>query len=208
LVTERISGMRWEDFISTRLTAKLNMTVSFTPEDLASAEDHAVPHVMDGDIRLRTQFWPIRATAAGGINTSIASIANWLTFHLGKGAFEGQKLLSPTLIRELQLPRVHAGGSEFAEFSEHHYGLGFGCCSYRGERVVSHSGGWIGWGTLMTMLPERGLGVAVLTNRAPSAVTPLLTYHLLDRLCGKEPVPWLDRFRELRRKFLAQLDID
>jgi hypothetical protein len=30
---------------------------------------------MDGDTRLRSKLWPIRATAAGGINTSIASFA-------------------------------------------------------------------------------------------------------------------------------------
>ena len=27
-------------------------------------------------------------------------------------------------------------------------------------------------------------------------------------MCGKEPIPWLARFRERRRKFLAQLDVD
>ena len=27
-------------------------------------------------------------------------------------------------------------------------------------------------------------------------------------MCGKEPIPWLDRFRERRRKFVAQQDID
>jgi hypothetical protein len=27
-------------------------------------------------------------------------------------------------------------------------------------------------------------------------------------VCGKEPIPWLDRLRERRRKFVAQLDVD
>ena len=91
---------------------------------------------MDGDTRLRAKLWPIRTTAAGGINTSIASFANWLRLHLDKGEFEGQRLLSPNLIRELQTPRVHVMASEFAEFGDVHYGLGFGSHSYRGERVV------------------------------------------------------------------------
>jgi CubicO group peptidase (beta-lactamase class C family) len=208
IVTERISGSSWEEFIRTRLTEKLHMNVSFTPEDMASSKDAAVPYAMDGDSRARTQRWPIRAIAAGGINASITDIAHWLRFHLGGGEFEGQRLLSPALIRQLQLPRVHAASSEFAEIGDSHYGLGLGSHLYRGERVVGHSGGWIGWGTLMTMLPEHGIGVAVFTNRDPSGVTQILTYYILDRLCGKEPVPWFDRFRELRRKFLAQLDVD
>ena len=104
-------------------------------------------------------------TAAGGINTSIASFANWLRLHLDKGEFEGQRLLSPTLIRQLQTPRVHVAAREFAEYGDTHYGLGFRSHSYRGERVVWHGGGWNGWSTLMKMLPDRGVGVAVFTNR-------------------------------------------
>jgi hypothetical protein len=184
------------------------MTVTFTVEDLAAAADAAVPYSMDGDTRLRAKRWPIRVQPAGSINTSIASLANWLRLHLDKGEFEGQRLLSPALIQQLQTPRVHVAAPEFAEYGDQHYGLGFRSRSYRGERVVFHGGGFIGCGTLMTMLPDRGVGVAVFTNRDPSAVTDIAANYVFDRVCGKEPLPWLDRLRELRRKFVAQLEID
>jgi hypothetical protein len=58
------------------------------------------------------------------------------------------------------------------------------------------------------MLPDRGVGVAVLTNRDPSAATEVLANYVFDRVCGKEPIPWLDRYGERRRKFVAQLDLD
>src|SRR5215467_11901137 len=35
-----------------------------------------------------------------------------------------------------------------------------------------------GWGTRMAMLPDRGVGVAVFTNRAPSAVPEMLANYL------------------------------
>jgi CubicO group peptidase (beta-lactamase class C family) len=208
MVAERISGQSWTEFTRARLTDKLHMNVTFTVEDLAAAADAAVPYAMDGDTRLRAKLWPIRTTAAGGINTSIASFANWLRLHLDKGEFEGQRLLSPTLIRQLQTPRVHVGASEFAEYGDVHYGLGFRSHSYRGERVVWHGGGWIGWSTLMTMLPDRGVGVAVFTNRDPSIVPEIVANYVFDQVCGKEPIPWLDRCRERRRKLVAQLDVD
>jgi CubicO group peptidase (beta-lactamase class C family) len=207
-VAERVSGQNWPDFTRARLTDRLRMDVTFMAEDLAAAEDAAVPYAMDGDTRLRAQLLPIRTTAAGGINTSIACFANWLRLHLDNGAFEGERLLSPALIQQLRTPRVHVGASEFTEYSDHHYGLGFGVHSYRGERVVSHGGGWLGWNTLMSMLPDRGVGVGVFTNRNPSAVPEILANYLFDRACGKEPVPWLDRHRERRRKFLTELDTD
>jgi CubicO group peptidase (beta-lactamase class C family) len=208
MVAERISGQSWTDFTRTRLTDRLHMTVTFTAEGLAAAADAAVPYALDGDSRLRAKLWPISTAPAGGINTSMSDFANWLRLHLDKGEFEGQRLLSPGLIRELQTPRVHVMAAEFAEMGEVHYGLGLGVLSYRGERVVSHGGGWIGWSTLMTMLPDRGVGVAVFTNRDASPVSDILTNYVVDRVCGKEPVPWLDRHRERRRKAVAQLDTD
>jgi hypothetical protein len=44
-------------------------------------------------------------------------------------------------------------------------------------------------------------------------MTPLFAPHILanyvfDRVCGQEPAPWLDRFRERRRKFAAQQEFD
>jgi CubicO group peptidase (beta-lactamase class C family) len=208
MVAERISGQSWTEFTRARLTDKLGMNVTFTVENLAAAADAAVPYAMDGDTRLRAKLSAISTTAAGGVNTSIASFANWLRLHLDKGEFEGQRLLSPSLIQQLHAPRVHVAASEFAEYGDSYYGLGFGSHSYRGERVVSHGGGWIGWNTLMTMLPDHGVGVAVFTNRDGSGVPEILANCVFDRACGKEPVPWLDRYRERRRKFVAQLDVD
>ena len=34
---------------------------------------------------------PIRTTAAGAINTSVADLANWMRLHLGKGEFDGER---------------------------------------------------------------------------------------------------------------------
>ena len=208
MVAERVSGRSWTEFTRARLTDRLRMTVTFTAEELAATADAAAPYTMDGDTRLRANLYPIRTIPAGGINTSIASLANWLRFHLDNGTFDGQRLLSPTLIQELHTPRVYVTASEFAEFGDAHYGLGFGAQTYRGERVVSHGGGWIGWSTLLTMLPDHGIGVAVFTNLGDNPVASILANHVFDRTCGKEPVPWLDRLRERRRKALAQRDVD
>jgi CubicO group peptidase (beta-lactamase class C family) len=130
IVAERVSGQSWTEFTRARLADKLHMNVTFTVEDLAAAADAAVPYSMDGDTRLRTKRWPIRVQAAGSINTSIASFANWLRLHLDKGEFEGQRLLSPALIQQLQTPRVHEAVPAFAEYGDMHCGLGFRLISY------------------------------------------------------------------------------
>jgi CubicO group peptidase (beta-lactamase class C family) len=209
MVAERVSGQSWAEF-TRALTNKLHMEVTFTVEELAAAADAAVPYAIKGDTRVRAKLWPNSVAAAGGVNTSIASFANWLRFHLGNGEFEGQRLLSPGLIQELQKPRVHVGAPAFAEYSDEHYGLGFRSHRYREERVVWHGGGFTGTNALMMMLPDRGVGVAVLANlgMSPLFVPHILANYVFDRVCGKEPAPWLDRFRERRRKLVAQQDAD
>src|ERR1700730_13894745 len=122
MVAERVSGQSWAEF-TRALTDKLHMNVTFTVEELAAAVDAAVPYAMEADARRRSELWPVSVTAAGGMSTSISSFANWLRFHLGKGEFEGQRLLSAGLIQELQKPRVHVGAYEFAEYSDVHYGF-------------------------------------------------------------------------------------
>jgi CubicO group peptidase (beta-lactamase class C family) len=208
MVAERVSGQSWAKF-TRALTDKLHMEVTFTVEELAAAANAAVPYAMEGNTRLRSKLWPVSVTAAGGMSTSIASFANWLRFHLGKGEFEGQRLVSPGLIQELQKPRVHVAAPEFAEYSDVHYGLGFRSHRYRGERVVWHGGGFTGTNALMMLLPDRGVGVGVLAN---NGMVPLFTPHIVanyvfDRVCGKDRAPWLERFRERRRKFVAQQDV-
>lgn len=74
--------------------------------------------------------------------------------------------------------------------------------------MIWHGGGWLGWNTQMTLLPDFGIGIAVFTNRSPNGVTEALTYFIIDRLRGREPVAWRDRFRQKREKAIAQIEVD
>ena len=121
---------------------------------------------------------------------------------------QGVQLLSAQVLAQMTTPRVHAGNAGVEEVGDLHYGLGLMVQHYRGERTVSHSGSWLGWGTSMTLLPARGIGIAVLTNRAPSAVPLVLTSSVLDRLCSQAPIDWFGRFQTLRQQLLSQQATD
>jgi CubicO group peptidase (beta-lactamase class C family) len=209
MVAERITGQSWEDFTRDRLLNPLEMTrVGFAPEDLQKSGDGAWPYVVVEEERRRARLWPITDTPAGGLNASISGMVNYLRFYHGDGRFKEKQLLSPEIIRLMQTPLVYVDPPQFEEFGDHHYGLGLATYYYRGERVVTHGGGWIGWGTQMSMLPVRRLGVVVLTNRSPSPVTDLLVVTVFDRICGKEPIPWIERFQARKRRFLEHRQAD
>jgi CubicO group peptidase (beta-lactamase class C family) len=209
LLIERLSGQSYEAFIRAKLTDRLGMKVGFSLDDLEASEEPARPYMMHEDTRLPAPRLPITTTASGAMTTSVADFANWMRLHLGKGELNGERLLPAPLIGELHAPRVHiTAQSSFSEFEGAHYGLGFQCARYRGDRLVWHGGGWLGWNTQMTLVPDFGVGVAVFTNRSPNAVPETLTYFIIDRLRGREPIEWRERFRKRREEFLAQMQAD
>jgi len=208
LLIERVSGQSYEAFIRGRLTDRLGMTVSFALDDLEASADAARAYMMHEDTRLPAMRLPIRTIAAGAINTSVPDLANWMRLHLGKGEFNGERVLPAALIEALHAPRVYYSEPGFSDFGDAHYGLGFRCNSYRGDRLVWHGGGWPGWGARMTLVPEFGIGVAVLTNRSPSEVPATLTWYVIDRLRGREPIDWRERVRKRREQVIAQMQAD
>src|ERR1043166_3376489 len=70
LLIERLSGQSYEGFIRARLTDRLGMTVGFTLDDLEASADPARPYMMHEDTRLPAMRLPIRALAAGALNTA------------------------------------------------------------------------------------------------------------------------------------------
>jgi CubicO group peptidase (beta-lactamase class C family) len=208
LLIERVSGQSYETFIRTRLADRLGMTVGFSLDELEATEGAARYYMIDVDTRLPGLRLPIRTMAAGAINTSAAHLTKWMRLHLGHGEVDGERLLPTAVMNEILVPRVHVGASEFEEFGHGHYCLGFQSNTYRGDRLVWHGGGWNGWGHLMTLVPDHGIGVAVLTNRTPSQVPPVLSWYIIDRLRGREAVGWRERFRKQRDAFIAHIEAD
>jgi CubicO group peptidase (beta-lactamase class C family) len=205
LLIERVSGHPYEAFVRSRLTDKLGMTISFTLDELEASIDTARAYMMHEDERLPALRIPIRPIAAGAINTSVTDLAHWMRFHLNKGEHEGERLIPTALIDQLHAPRVYYAAPGDSEFGGAHYGLGFRATHYRGDRLVWHGGGHVGWGAQMTLVPDAGLGVAVFTNRSPSEVPPILTWYIIDRVRGRDPVAWRGRARKRREDALAHL---
>ena len=200
LVLERVSGERWDDFVRTRLLLPLRMRKATTSlEDmLARHPDCAMPYAfLDGKQR-RVPVLPIKARPAGAICASITEMASWMRFHLDPASGRDDLRLSPEAAAELTAPQIYIGEADFAEIGPMHYGFGFFVVRFRGARCVAHGGGpWSGYNCDLSLLPDNGSGVLVLTNGHDRGCAPLI-YRVLDHLLGLQPLPWLDRLRSIR----------
>ena len=217
-VLERVSGHSWEDFIRHRLMEPLGIkSFSYSKRGLEQADNAACPYEVadwdpsEGDRRRRLPYGSRSTTPAAGLNMTASGMANYLSFHLAEGRFGGEELLSPATCRALCKPHVYLSTPFLPdEISNHHYGLGLFGYVYRGERCIAHGGGWYGWGNFMLMLPERQLGIALMTNRqpAPIRVQEILIYAVADRLLGQEPIPWLDRLKAQRQRIIEESSLE
>lgn len=75
------------------------------------------------------------------------------------------------------------------------YALGFGLSEYRGHKLVQHTGGLPGYVSKVAMIPDAGIGVAVLTNQESRAAYNSIAYHVLDHYLDAQPLDWIAAYQ-------------
>jgi len=204
LVIEEVSGMSWDEFIKERILDPLNMdrTVSST-HVLKEMENVSAPH-NDTDCGVIVIDWLNwdNIAPAGGLISSVNDVSQWLMFQMNKGITpDGDTLIKSTRFREMweaANPQGVSAGSASLWPSTHFkaYGLGWSIFDYLGKKVIGHGGGYDGFITNTTFVPEDKLGVVILTNTNTSLYYPL-KFKTLDILLGNEvETDWSTDFLE------------
>jgi CubicO group peptidase (beta-lactamase class C family) len=212
-VIEAVSGQTWEDFVSSRILARVGMTSSnVRHSDAARGGNIATPHAaVDGTVRPIAPFDSDNTNPAGGINSNADDMAKWLIVQLAGGRLaDGSTLLQPATARQLTtivtpIP-IGAGPSELREVwpNFNGYGLGFGLRDYRGRKLVTHTGGLPGYVSKVAMIPEARLGVAVLTNQESTAAFESIASHILDSYLGAPATDWIAVYEAIDKRSRAQ----
>jgi CubicO group peptidase (beta-lactamase class C family) len=193
LVVAAASGMEFASFVRTRLLEPLRLTRTGFAAHEFDAAGLAVGHRrgMTGWEELpfdqHGAFAPM-----GGVFSSVTDLARWVTgfasaFPPRDHSPDGNPLRRASR-REMQLPQAVTGWGA----QERVPGGGPGAPAYYGfglfvdedtaaGRIVSHSGGYPGFGSNMRWHPATGLGVIALGNATYSAMS-ILTALVFDAL--------------------------
>ena len=211
-VIEAVSGQSWEDFISSRILAKVGMTGSNVRHSAASAGGNvAVTHArIDGKVRPIAAFDSDNTNPAGGINSSAEDMAKWLRVQLSGGLLpDGTRLFSADTARQLSTivtplpisdppPELSPTKTNF-----NGYALGLAIREYRGHKLVAHTGGLPGYVSRVAMIPDVGVGVAVLTNQESGEAFESIALRILDHYLGAPAFDWIDAFQKLQARTAA-----
>jgi CubicO group peptidase (beta-lactamase class C family) len=214
-VLEAVSGQSWEEFVASRVLAKVGMTGSNARHsDAGKGEDVAAPHAeVGGRVRPIAAFTSDNVNPAGGINSSAEDMAKWLIVQLDSGRLAGGgRLFSPATTRELWRPVTPMPiGNPPPELGAlrpafNFYALGLDVRDYRGHQLLTHTGGLPGYVSVVAMVPDRRLGVVVLTNQESEAAFLAISYRALDHYLGAPPTDYATILKRLVDRNRAAVD--
>jgi CubicO group peptidase (beta-lactamase class C family) len=168
-VVEKVSGMKWADFVRTRILTPLGMNRTTTSvRDMK--DNFAMPHnESGGKLRALPPGYLDDAIGAVRLNSSVADLSKWIRLQLGRGTFEGKQIFSRQQSWEMWQPNTIQPISENAwknNPTRHFqaYGMGWGMYDYYGRKIINHSGGLDGMLSYTVLIPEENAGFVVLTN--------------------------------------------
>lgn len=203
-----LRGTSWSQGVQDALLNPLGMhSTTFSVQDPRVVQ-LALPYKKVGD-RYERQALPAKSTAdkagpAGGLVSTAADLSRWLLARLGAAP----DVLPESLLAQLHGPAMLGGITvqPYPEIVSLGYALGCQVESYRGVRLVHHGGNITGYSSDVCVVPDRGIGIAVLTNLDSSYLRLAVMYGLLDRLLGLDAAPWGERMRTLMSSLLTGRD--
>ena len=198
-VIRAVTGKSWAVYVKEKFLDPLDMDRTITStNDIASTSNVATPHKPEGELSNPIDWvnWD-NVGAAGGIISSAEDMVKWMRFQLNNGINGKDTLFTKAQQMTMWTPHVSYPVSDrarevFGGRNFNGYGLGWGTSEYHGKQMVSHTGGYDGMYSAVTLLPGEKIGVVVLTNTMDGIGT-MLSYEIIDKLLGLPQQDWKNR---------------
>ncbi|SFC59260.1 CubicO group peptidase, beta-lactamase class C family [Parapedobacter composti] len=218
-VVEAVSGMSWEDFVKTRIFDRVGMKNSISRySTLKDQPNVAYAHARrNGKVEVRERYFETNigdnGNPAGGIASSAADMSRWLITQLDSGRTpDGFRIFKPSTTEQLWKivrPMPISKEPEWLKPNQKNfwgYALGFRTYDYRGVKVVGHGGLLTGFVSQIAMVPDKKLGVVVLTNQLSSGAYWSIINHVVDHYLGNEPFDWIAGYKKELDRSLSRQD--
>ncbi|KHM47227.1 beta-lactamase [Pseudoalteromonas distincta] len=199
-VVARVSGMSWNDYIEKNILQPLHMDnsragFSRIPK---SNKNWATGHIpMDGTLHPFFVNYLEDFRGAGAIASSVSDMSQWLRTQLAGGKMpNGEQLFSEKQQAQMWHPHITSMASKSAFESYHQqfrgYGLGWSIEDYHGFKKLGHGGGILGMVSQVTLLPEKNLGIVILSNQQAFGALSAVTHEVLEDALELEDKDWVE----------------
>ncbi|WMS90494.1 serine hydrolase [Pseudoalteromonas sp. HL-AS1] len=199
-VVARVSRMSWNDYIEKNILQPLHMDnsragFSRIPK---SNKNWATGHIpMDGTLHPFFVNYLEDFRGAGAIASSVSDMSQWLRTQLAGGKMpSGEQLFSEKQQAQMWHPHITSMASKSAFESYHQqfrgYGLGWSIEDYHGFKKLGHGGGILGMVSQVTLLPEKNLGIVILSNQQAFGALSAVTHEVLEDALELENKDWVE----------------
>ncbi|EWH06476.1 beta-lactamase [Pseudoalteromonas lipolytica SCSIO 04301] len=204
-VVARVSGMSWNDYIEKNILQPLAMEnsragFSRIPK---SNKNWAIGHIpMDGQLHPFFVNYLEDFRGAGAIASSVNDMSQWLRTQLAHGKMpNGEQLFTEKQQQQMWHPHITSLASKSAYDMYHQqfrgYGLGWSIEDFHGIKKLGHGGGILGMVSQVTLLPEKNLGIVILSNQQAFSALSAVTYEVLEDALELDDKDWVE---ELAKK--------
>jgi len=202
IVSDLSGAPDWNAVARRELLDPLRMTeTSFTAEAITAAANHAEGYRWTPDATIEVPFeplFPYGFGAAGNLNSTVEDMARWVRLRLAHGSFAGRRIVSPESLAYLRRPKV-------AVDDDTAYAMGWYLTRTPNGTIIWHYGATNGFGAFFGLLPERDVGVIVLSNAANVGLPNAFGIWALDRLLDNPAVDYVaDTLKSVKAKLASE----
>lgn len=165
VLTDRRMGVAWQDLLQRKVFGPIGTTRTSARMSDARGWSVARPHLLDpdrGPTRIYLEKTDQTMQSAGGVIMSANDAFRWLEFMCEDGRVGGRRIAPAAVIQGTRTPFADTGSDDNGV--RVHYGLGWNVTQHLGEPGYYHSGGFAGFRSSFSYLPQRGVGVALFAN--------------------------------------------
>jgi CubicO group peptidase (beta-lactamase class C family) len=215
---------KWQDVLQERIftPAGLKHTTAYVSTARAKKFKIVAPYVISTDgsdagkmVRSGLEKTDETMQSAGGIFMSISDLGRWLNLNMNGGKLDGKQVVPAEIIRKVQTGYTKSTRNEPPFSGDGEYGLGWQIGKYRNDKVVYHHGGYPGYRSHVSFMPERKLAVGIMVNNdalggrladmlAAYAYDWWLQTENLEADYAKQLQETLTRFESLRQGIAAE----
>jgi len=161
-VISRVSGKSYAEFMREQVFVPLGMDHTSVHIGHGLEDGQAVNYSADGMV---IPSYNSDSPGASAIISSAHDLIRFAIFHLKNDLPEQRVIITEATIDKMQKPSPETGPIQEWEYDGSGYGIGWVISITNDHlRAVHHSGGTIGVSTVLALVPEENLAVAILSN--------------------------------------------
>lgn len=168
ILLEAEFGKKWQDLLQEKVFSPLKMTRTSAYISRGEKKNWPMAWPYEGIVSMDPRRSALMKNddmmqAAGGLICSPKDAANWIITYLNKGQLNGKQVIKPSII-EAALQPTATSAREGDIFNDTGYGAGWITAQFGEQKVNYHFGGFVGFFSHISIMPEKNIGIAVFAN--------------------------------------------